>query len=261
MEISLEFILEPQTWLILAVIAFVAGFIDAIAGGGGLLTIPALLTCGLPPHLTLGTNKLAATFGSATASYAYFKKKLFNPLFWQWSFYATLSGACIGTLMVNFIDATILEKALPLLIISIAIYTFFTRGQEESEHTLPVAGKSLTIKQITQGLSLGFYDGFAGPGTGAFWTASSMALYKLNLLLSCGLARSMNFVSNFTSLIVFIYLGKVNWALGLTMGLCIMVGAFFGARFAIRFGSKFIRPIFITMVVILSLQLASEAWL
>ena len=107
---------------------------------------------------------------------------------------------------------------------------------------------------------LGFYDGVAGPGTGAFWTASSSALYKINILLSSGLDRSTNFVSNICSLFTFIYLGYVNLLLGISMGFFIMIGAWLGAKSAIKFGNKFIKPVFISVVLLMSINLAFNAW-
>nr|WP_156904917.1 TSUP family transporter [Ferrimonas senticii] len=245
----------------LAAVAFVAGFVDAIAGGGGLLTIPALLTAGLPPHLALGTNKLAASFGSATAGWTFYRKQLFNPHFWKRSVAATAIGAVIGTLVVDLISVSWLDKILPLLIIGIAIYSLCNRSPKTDNDHLPERTAQLYRRQWGQGLTIGFYDGFAGPGTGAFWTASNMGLYKMNILLSSGLARCMNFVSNACSLGFFIALGHVNFGIGIIMGVSIMVGAFLGANSAIRFGSKFIRPVFITMVMIIAAKLAYEAWL
>ena len=255
-----ELDLSATTLILLIVAAFLAGFIDAIAGGGGLLTVPALLSSGLPPHLALGTNKLAATFGSITASYTFYKKKLFDPVFWRISFIATAIGAIVGTVTVYFINAEILEKVLPIFIGFSAIYALFNRVKEDTSTTLPTKSPQLKVKQITQGLTLGFYDGFAGPGTGAFWTVSNLFLYKVNLLLSSGLARAMNFTSNFFSLLAFIYLGQVHFALGISMGLFLMLGAYTGAHSAIRFGNKFIRPTFTLVVTVMTIKLAIDAW-
>ncbi|MCP3700913.1 MAG: TSUP family transporter [Aliivibrio sp.] len=252
--------LEPSTLLILGLVAFIAGFIDAVAGGGGMLTVPALLSIGLPPHIALGTNKLAATFASSTAALTYFKKKLFDPNFWKASFIATLFGATLGTLLVNYISTEWLEKGLPLIILAAALYTIWPKSVTSEQNHLPQKTTKLKKQQIIQGLTLGFYDGVAGPGTGAFWTVSSMAMYRLNILLASGLAKAMNFTSNITSLITFAFLGHINWALGLTMGVCLMAGAFIGAHSAIRFGSKFIRPVFVTVVCILAAKLALDAW-
>lgn len=255
----LEFI-ELPALLLLALVAFSAGFIDAVAGGGGMLTVPALLAIGLPPHLALGTNKLAATFASSTAAFTYFRKKLFAPYFWRHAFLATLVGALLGTLSLKLINTEWLEKCLPLVILGVALYTLFHPSTKNGTHQLPEQNKKLIKTQWKQGASLGFYDGILGPGTGAFWTLSSMSLYKMDILLASGLARAMNFTSNITSMFTFIALGYVNWKIGLTMGVCLMVGAYLGAHSAIKFGAPFIRPMFITVVIVLALKLAFDAW-
>ena len=256
-----ELAIDPSTWAILCAVALAAGFIDAIAGGGGMLTVPALLTAGLPPHLTLGTNKLAASFGSLTASVTYYRKRLFDPKFWASSILATAIGAAIGTLVVDSLSIEFLNKLIPIVIIAVAIYSLFGKLSPEQSDTLPLLTPVLRLKQWLQGLALGFFDGVAGPGTGTFWTASNSLLYKMNLLFNCGLARSMNFVSNFISLITFVALGHVNFLLGITMGLFLMLGAWLGAHSAIRFGSKVIRPVFNTVVIVLALKLIYEAYL
>ncbi|SHO58829.1 sulfite exporter TauE/SafE family protein [Vibrio quintilis] len=252
--------IEPATLLMLALVAFVAGFIDGVAGGGGLLTVPALLSLGLPPHIALGTNKVAATFATSTAAITYYKKKMFNPRQWKHVFVSTLAGAITGTLVVDLISKAWLERFLPLIILLTAAYTIFYHPGHGKHHPEKVNVPNLKLKQVIQGLSLGFYDGIAGPGTGAFWVVSSMALYRLNILFSSGLAKAMNFTSNMTSLITFAILGHINWVLGLVMGLCLMIGAYVGAHSAIRFGSPFIRPVFITVVSILAIRLAYYAW-
>lgn len=256
-----ELALDPMTWGLLCLVALAAGFIDAVAGGGGMLTVPALLTAGLPPHLTLGTNKLAASFGSITASITYYKKQLFNPSFWAASVLATAIGSILGTLLVDKLSIDFLNKLLPIIIIFVACYSLFGSLSPTESHTLPANSNTLKVKQWVQGLCLGFIDGLAGPGTGTFWTASNSLLYKMSLLLNCGLARSMNFVSNFISLITFVALGHVNFILGVTMGIFLMFGAWLGAHSAIKFGSKLIKPLFNTIVIILAGKLIVEAYL
>lgn len=119
--------IEPTMLLVLALVAFVAGFIDAVAGGGGMLTVPALLSLGLPPHIALGTNKLAATFASSTAAFTYYKKRLFKPQCWRRAFVATLFGATLGTLFVDAISTDWLEKGLPLVILAQRCIPFFIK--------------------------------------------------------------------------------------------------------------------------------------
>ncbi len=257
MPLPFELAVDPATLAILALVAFVAGFIDAIAGGGGLLTIPALLMAGLPPHLVLGTNKLCATFGSATASYTFYRRKLFAPLPWRNALIGTAIGALLGATLVHWLPAAWLNQLLPVVVFACGLYLLFGRTPAAPLNAdAPIAQG----RQWPQSLGLGFYDGVAGPGTGAFWTVSSLLLYPLDLVRASGVARSMNLVSNACALVVFIVAGQVAWLLGISMGIALMAGAFLGARSAIRGGSKFIRPVFILVVLALAARLAWQHW-
>lgn len=255
-----ELLSDPTLLFTLLFAGFLAGFIDAIAGGGGLLTVPVLLTSGLPPHIALGTNKLSACFGSFTASLTFYRKRLFVPSFWVYAAISTAFGALMGTILVNLINAALLQKVLPIIILSCAVYTLFAKGHINSSQMAPVKSKLMLLKQSLQGFTLGFYDGAAGPGTGAFWLTSSLALYKMDILLSSGLSRSMNFISNFVSLITFVILGQVHFGYGLAMGVFMLFGSWLGAHSAIKFGAKFIRPVFIVVVLLLTTNLAYKAW-
>lgn len=256
-----EFVLDANNWILLASVGLFAGFIDAVVGGGGMMTVPTLLSIGLPPHLSLGTNKLSASFASGTAAYTYFRKQLFKPQYWKHCFYSTLIGALTGTILVNYISTDFLQKFLPIVILIAAIYTLFSRVKEIDNTVLPENNTLLRLKQRLQGFTLGFYDGVSGPGTGAFWVISNMHLYRLNILLSSGIAKAMNFTSNLVSLSIFIYFGQVDWFIGFTMGACLMLGAYIGAHSAIYFGAKFIRPVFIIIVLIMAVNLGYNAWL
>jgi len=249
---------QIPVWALLMVTALGAGFIDAIVGGGGLLTVPALLGTGMPVHTVLGTNKLASTFGTAAASYTFYKNKLFSPMLWVECCFSTFIGALIGTIAVYVVSGEYLEKLLPLLIIATAIYTLLKKPPVGNDFVLTSAPSK--TKQWLQGLTLGFYDGFAGPGAGAFWTVSSQILYKIDLMVSSGVARSMNFISNITALITFALLGKVDYQIGLLMGGCLMLGSIIGAKSAIHFGPTLVRPIFIAVVLTISVKLAWSAW-
>jgi uncharacterized protein len=257
MLLPFELAVDPSVLAILALVAFTAGFIDAIAGGGGLLTIPALLTAGLPPHLVLGTNKLCATFGAATASYTFYRRKLFAPAQWRNALIGTAIGALLGAAVAHWMPAAWLNQLLPAVVLACGLYLLFGRAPESSGD---VPAPPARGRQWPQGLGLGFYDGIAGPGTGAFWTVSNLLLYPLDLLRASGVARSMNFVSNACALVVFIGTGQVAWVLGLSMGLALMGGAYLGARTAIGGGSKFIRPVFILVVLALTARLAWQHW-
>ena len=257
MSFPFELALDPLPFMILLAVAFIAGFIDAIAGGGGLLTLPALLTAGLPPHLVLGTNKLCATFGSATASYTFYRRRLFQPRLWRRALIGTATGALLGAGLAQWMPANWLNQMLPLIVFGCGLYLLFNPAPQVSkDHALTIAHH----RQWPQSLGLGFYDGVAGPGTGAFWTVSTLLLYPIDLLRASGVARSMNFVSNGVALAVFIASGHVAWGLGLGMGAALMAGAYLGARTAIGGGAGFIRPVFILVVLAMSMRLAWQHW-
>lgn len=256
----MEFLLEPSNWALLAVVGLIAGFIDAIVGGGGLLSIPALLTLGIAPHTVLGTNKLAASLGSSMAAWTYYRQHLFSPTFWYMAFIATFIGAILGSLLVYLLDTQWLEKILPLLIIGIAIYSLVSPNAISDKDCQVLTRSPQKPKQGLHGLILGAYDGFAGPGIGAFWTVSASSLYKLPLLHSFGLARAMTFTSNITALAIFAWLEQVQWQIGLWMGLFMMLGSFIGARCAIKLGLPFIRPLFVLIVLTIAANLVWSAW-
>ncbi|MGB0894928.1 MAG: sulfite exporter TauE/SafE family protein [Parashewanella sp.] len=253
-------ILETSDWIILILTGISAGFIDAVVGGGGLLSIPALLSIGIPPHLTLGTNKLAASFSSLTSAATYFKNRLFSPSLWFHTIIATATGAVFGSLIVLAIDNAWLFKILPIIIIGVALYTLIHPNAIGCKNTAIPETKPKRRHQWLTGLTLGGYDGFAGSGVGAFWTIAVSKLYRLPLLNCCGLARSMTLVSNLTALAIFIWQSKVDFELGFVLGLFMMIGSYIGAQFAIRYGSPFIKPLFITMVLCISVYLAWSAW-
>ncbi len=252
--------LEAGHWLMLALVGISAGFIDAVVGGGGLLSIPALLSLGITPHQTLGTNKLASCFSSFTSSLTYFRQQLFTPSLWYHTAIATFIGAVSGSALVIAVDNDWLIKILPVMIIAVAVYSLLSPNAIGCENAEMIKQSPDKRRQWLTGFVWGGYDGFAGPGIGAFWTISVSRLYGLPLLNSCGLARSMTLISNITALIVFMSLGKVNYIIGILLGVFMMLGSFTGARVAIRFGSPFIKPIFITVVLFMSLHLAWSAW-
>ncbi len=253
-------LLETSQWLSLLTVGVSAGFIDAVVGGGGLLSIPALLSMGIPPHMALGTNKLAACFSSFTSAMTYFRQQFFSPTLWYHCAIATFLGAVLGSTIVLMIDNDWLVKMLPIMIIAVALYTALNPNAIGCKNTQVPQSKPNKLYQWLTGFFWGGYDGFAGPGIGAFWTISSSKLFQLPLLNSCALARSMTLISNLTALLIFLFQSKVNFTIGLAMGMFMMLGSFIGAHFAIRFGSPFIKPIFICVVIIMSIHLAWSAW-
>jgi len=237
---------------LLFVAAFIAGLIDSIAGGGGLITVPILLGIGLPPQVALGTNKLQASFGSGSAMLHFVRagtvklKDCWTGIIW------TAVGAALGVWAVQLMDTKILKQLIPWLLAIIAIYTLLSpRLGAEDSHARLKGGPFYMLF----GLSLGFYDGFFGPGTGSFWTMALMLLLGCSMLRATATTKVMNFTSNFVSLIFFLSVGQVRFMEGFVMGVGQFMGARVGSRMVIKRGTGFIRPVFITMVLALVARL------
>jgi uncharacterized membrane protein YfcA len=231
---------------------FAAGWVDSIAGGGGLITVPVLLSLGLPPKDALGTNKLQASFGSGSAAFHYARAGTVNLRDCVGGFLYTFAGAAIGALLVQRRDASLLEKMIPVLLIAVAIFTLLKPALGEMDaHPRMRRG----YFDLIFGLGIGFYDGFFGPGTGTFWTMAFMLGIGFNMAKATGYTKVMNFSSNLSSLIFFILGGRVLWVEGLVMGMGQLLGARLGARMVIARGTRFVRPIFLTIVFALTFKL------
>lgn len=254
----MELILPWPELIVLLAAGFAAGWVDSIAGGGGLITLPALLMAGLPPHLALGTNKLGGTFGTLSAARVYVRKRVFKPADWKGLIVATACGALLGALATRIFTAQHLGKLLPVLIGAAALYALFPKRQPPGDGQGALAHDAGL--SLASGSALGFYDGFSGPGAGAFWTAIAMRLYRLELLEAAGIARFMNLISNAVSLATFIALGSVHFPVGLALGSMLMAGAHVGAHSAVRHGSRLIRPVFTLVVLALVAVLIWREW-
>jgi uncharacterized membrane protein YfcA len=245
---------ELALWLypLLLLTGFAAGFVDSIAGGGGLMTLPVLLNIGLPPQMALGTNKLQATFGSGTATWQYGKAGLIDFRACWTGVIATLVGATAGTLLVSLLSPDLLRQSIPWLLIGIALYVLFqpTLGERDLQGRM----KPLWFHLIF-GLGIGFYDGFFGPGTGTFWAMAYMLFLGFNMTRATAHTKVMNFTSNAASLAVFLVGGHVHVAAGICMGVGQVLGARLGSRVVIRKGTRLIRPIFITAVIAVTVRL------
>jgi hypothetical protein len=235
-----------------------AGFVDSIAGGGGLITIPVLLSFGLDPRQALATNKLQATFGSASAAFHYAHAGAVNWRECGRGFTITFIGAAAGTLTVRQVDALLLARLVPWLLAAVAAYMFFKPSLGEADRH---ARLSRGAFEFLFGLALGFYDGFFGPGTGTFWAMGYVLLLGYNLTRATAHTKVMNFSSNLASLLFFLPGGGVLILPGLVMGAGQLLGARLGSRMVLRKGTRFIRPIFLTVVLAFTARLLYLAYL
>jgi uncharacterized membrane protein YfcA len=251
-------LLETWQYPLLFLAALAAGFVDSIAGGGGLITIPALLSCGLNPQCTLGTNKLQASFGSGSATWHYAAAGTVELRDCIKGFIVTFVSAAFGAIAVQQVGPELLRKAIPVLLVVVAIYLVLKPqvGERDLHAQMPRPAFDLTF-----GLLIGFYDGFFGPGTGTFWAMAYVLGQGFNLTKATGYTKVMNFASNLSSLILFILGGKVLFLVGLLMGSGQLLGARLGSRMVITRGTRFIRPVFLTVVFALILKLLFDAYL
>lgn len=235
-QLSLEII------LMLVVVATLAGFIDAIAGGGGLLTIPAMLLANIPPVLALGTNKVQACSGALAASITMVKKGVVNPFNLKLAIAGAFLGSAMGTILVQLSPPALLEKLIPFLIAGIGIYTLFAPnlGDVDAE---PRVSENVWKKGVVP--LIGFYDGYIGPGTGMFFALGNVALRGRNIIKATGVAKVLNFATNFASVIFFVLGSNVLWKVGLAMMVGQTVGAYFGSHMVVKGGSKLIRPVIV----------------
>ncbi|MEE4377110.1 MAG: TSUP family transporter, partial [Candidatus Competibacteraceae bacterium] len=215
---------------------------------------------GMPPHLALGTNKVISTFGTLSASITFIRKGWFKPRFWWSATLGTFVGALSGTVLIYLVQAELLKKLLPLAIMLAAVYLIWPRRGAANVPSLPTSVRIGSRPQWLAGIGIGFYDGFIGPGTGAFWMAVALKAFRQDLVSAAGTARFMNFISNVTAMLTFMALGSVYYPMGLLMGGLLMVGAFIGAHSAIRYGSPFIRPVFISVVLSMAGWLLIKHW-
>ncbi|MEI8108947.1 MAG: TSUP family transporter [Verrucomicrobiota bacterium] len=244
--------IDPQVALFLAASGLAAGFIDSIAGGGGLITVPALLAVGLPPQIALGTNKLQSICGTAIATYHYGRAGLFSWHRLRLALLITALAATLGALAVLLVPPGFLRQIIPWLLIAIAIY-FWSQPQLGLSARTPKIAPPLFA--WLAGSTLGFYDGFFGPGVGAFWMLACVLLAGLDLRSAVGHTKAMNLASNAGSLIVFLAAGQVRLDFAATMIVGQLLGAKLGSRLVIKNGTKFIRPIFLTVVILLAARL------
>ncbi len=243
------------TIALMALFAFIAGFIDSIVGGGGLIQLPALLIAfpSTPLPLLFGTNKIAALAGTAISAIKYAKKVSFNfPLL------AVISASCFissffGAKLVSHLDSTILKPLILVILIVIAIYTFVKKNLGSTQT------KELSLKKqmgygALIGFSVGFYDGFFGPGTGSFFVLGFVVVLGFEFVKASAYAKIVNCITNISALIVFIKQGFFILPLAILMAVFNIIGSYIGSHLVLRKGNEFVRVIFLVIVSLMILK-------
>ncbi|WP_026574143.1 TSUP family transporter [Bacillus sp. UNC438CL73TsuS30] len=240
---------DPTLLVILVVFGFLAAFIDSVVGGGGLIALPALLFTGLSPAAAVATNKLAGTIGSLTSTIMFYRSGKLDIKSVYKLFPLTFIGSMIGAWTVHLMNPELLKPLMLVMLAAVAIYTIFKKdwGGISSVRKLSFQHMALFIFAI---FAIGFYDGFLGPGTGSFLMFAFLMI-GFDFLKAAGNAKFLNFGSNIAALIMFMFLGQVNYAYGIPMGIAQIAGSIVGSRFAIKRGSGYVRALFITVTFLL----------
>ena len=234
---------------------FLAGFVDSIAGGGGLISLSSFLAVGVPAHLALGTNKFSMFLGTGLSA-AYFARK--GHVKWDSAIYALLGalvGSAAGARLVLCLDERFLRYFLLAVIPLVALFLLFRKDFEVRE--IPLSPIRFGVYSVGIGLGLGLYDGFFGPGTGTFLILAFTAVLGLGLLTACGNTKVVNFASNIAAVVAFMASHDIDYSLGIPCAICSILGNFAGARLAIRNGAGIIRP---AMLFVIGLLLAKVVW-
>ena len=241
--------------LLLFLAAILAGFIDSIAGGGGMITIPAMLLAGIPPLETLGTNKLQALFGSGSATLAYARAGQVSLGEQIPMAAASAAGAALGAILATVVPGDALKVALPFLLIAIALYFGFKPNIGDVDKHRRMSAFLFTVTVVPL---IGFYDGVFGPGTGSFFMLTFVSLAGFGILKATAHTKLLNFGSNIGAFVVFIAYGVVYWKVGLVMGAGQFLGAQAGSRVAMRNGARIIKPLLVVTSIALAIRLIAD---
>jgi hypothetical protein len=244
-----------EGYLILLPVIFLAGFVDAIAGGGGLLSVPAYLAAGLPAHFVLGNNKFSSVFGTLLSTIRYSRRKMPDYRIALPGAFFALIGSHLGTRTVLLIDPNFLNYVLIILIPGITIFTFIKKNVGIIKRDPELSKLQVLFIASAAGVVIGFYDGFFGPGTGAFLIFGYTTVLGCDYVGANANAKIVNLASNIAATVTFLIHGKVILAIGIPAALCGIAGNWLGSRMVIRNGTKIIRPFFLLVLTLLFIRI------
>jgi len=237
---------------LLFLVSIFAGWVDTIAGGGGLIVIPALMLAGLSPTGALATNKLQGSAGTLTSSIYFIRKREVKLHELKLAILMTLIGSVIGSWLLLQIDAEKLMTLLPILLISMGLYFLFSPAINDIDKKalISFAGFALIMSPL-----LGFYDGFFGPGTGSLMTLAFVLFMGYNLSKATANSKVLNFTSNLGALIYFLFFGQINWTIGIIMMLGQFIGASIGAKMVVEKGAPLIKPVVVIVCFVMAINI------
>ena len=249
-------------WIFITLASLLAGFVDAIVGGGGLVMVPALFAAfpGAPPATLLGTNKAAAVWGTAMATWQYSRRVQMRWPVMLPAAAAGFAGAFAGAWAVTQMSADFLRKLLPLVLLGVLLYTLAKKelGRHHQPH---YQGRTEMLAASLIGALIGFYDGFFGPGTGSFFVFLFVRLLGYDFLNASASAKLLNCATNMAAIALFAAKGHVWWHFAVTLAVANVVGSLLGTHLALKHGTGFVRGIFIVVVGLLIVKTGYDAFL
>lgn len=251
------FIAGHANYITLGALVFLAGFVDSMAGGGGLITLPAYLQFGLPPDRLLGTNKLSSTMGTAVAAVKFLKELDLRKGFLLPLAFSAALGACLGARAISLAPPSLVRYLLILILPPVAFFIVSRRGSGRSDGSGAFSGPALLRRGLAIAFCVSFYDGLLGPGTGTFLAVAFTRFCGFDLLKATALSKLLNLTSNIAALLAFLALGAVDIRLGLAMGAAGMCGNYMGSHLALKKGAWVIRP---TLFIVSISLLAKTVW-
>lgn len=235
---------------------FIAMFIDSIAGGGGIITIPAYLFAGLPIQITYGTNKFVACIGTAFGAGNYIRKKYVNWKIAIPALCASLIGSAVGSHLALYLRPEVLQISLMIVLPVVALFMIFNRGFGDENQNKPERSFHFAvIAAIFIGLIIGCYDGLFGPGTGMFLSLAFVIIERMSLIFATGTTKIVNLASNFAALVTYLAAGVVDFKIAIPCAVCSIAGCLLGSQCAIKKGAKFIKIIMIVAAMLLLTKL------
>ncbi len=249
----------PVTWQMLWTVcplAALAGFVDSVAGGGGLISLPAYYLAGLPASVAAGTNKLSACMGTALATYRYGKSGKIDWHVGGWSALGAVFASLLGVLVMKQLS----DEAIRVLVMCcLPVAAVFTvRGHNDARERKPFSQTTTLWVSLLIGCAIGFYDGLVGPGTGTFLILLFVHIFGMDDVTASGTAKVPNLCSNIAALTSLFLAGDVLWKLGLPAGLCSMAGAALGSKLTVQRGSKLIRGMMLTVLGLLLVKMITD---
>ena len=247
--------LSIWTFLIVCPLTFLGGFVDAVAGGGGLISLPAYMIAGVPVHNAIATNKLSSGMGTTISTYRLAK---LGYIPWRQAALCiamAMIGSSSGAKLALMVDAELFKRIMLVIIPLTALYVMRNKKMDEKE---PLGSRQTVIRSALVALLIGAYDGFYGPGTGTFLILLLTAFAHFRLGEANGVAKSINLTTNLTSLAVYLMNGKVILLLGFFGGLFGIIGNYIGVTFFEKKGAKAVRPLMITVLVIFFIRILTE---